>query len=484
MMEKIEIRKISITRLDTDAIVNAANEGLRAGGGVCGAIFNEAGHSRLQKACDEIGHCDTGSAVITPGFDLKAEYIIHAVGPVWRGGTYNEEKLLYSAYRESLKLAVKAGCRSVAFPLISAGIFGYPIKEAWETAVAACRDYLEQYPDAGLSIIFAVLDDEILKTGQGVLETASESGTPAVKKSDWKALDMPEENAKFILYRPFSDQQMNTLRKGHIPEAMEDKWFWYMEGETLSAHRSWTGYCIYRMEFKPDNKHFVTVNMNTEQTGFGSMEEAAKGLNDLLNWWVQDHYDYYSEWLSETVQGLEKAGKLKEKLKINGNEYDAYYFHKPDGSNGYLSNWFMSAFELEGIRFTSAEQYIMYRKCLLFGDKDAAAAVLAADDPGVQQKIGRKAAGYIEPVWSGARQVIAIQGLYAKFSQNADLKEMLLNTGDAYLVECAVTDTAWACGISIDDDRKCDAANWKGSNILGSALMEVRRLIREGLSVS
>ena len=93
-MNSIGIIKTGITELDTDAIVNAANEGLWAGSGVCGAVFAAAGHFKLQAACSEIGHCDTGSAVITPGFGLKAKYIIHAVGPVWRGGSRNEPQLL------------------------------------------------------------------------------------------------------------------------------------------------------------------------------------------------------------------------------------------------------------------------------------------------------------------------------------------------------------------------------------------------------
>ncbi len=166
----IEIRKISITDLDTDAIVNAANEELWAGGGVCGAIFRAAGMRELQDACNRIGHCDTGSAVITPGFRLKARYIIHAVGPVWRGGSHNEQKLLYSAYRRSLELAVENGCRSIGFPLISAGIFGYPLEEAWQTALQACRDF--EVGGAEIEIIFAVLDDHILKVGQRMLGKA------------------------------------------------------------------------------------------------------------------------------------------------------------------------------------------------------------------------------------------------------------------------------------------------------------------------
>lgn len=174
-MSSIEIRKISITELDTDAIVNAANEGLWAGGGVCGAIFRAAGYDRLQDACDAIGHCDTGSAVITPGFNLKARYIIHAVGPRWSGGKHREPELLYSAYNKSLELALENGCRSIGFPLISAGIFGYPLQGAWQTAVRACGDFLDQLTDQSLDIIFAVLSDEIIEAGRAALRASGAS---------------------------------------------------------------------------------------------------------------------------------------------------------------------------------------------------------------------------------------------------------------------------------------------------------------------
>lgn len=168
-MSSIEIRKISITDLDTDAVVNAANSALLAGGGVCGAIFRAAGYERLQDACDEIGHCDVGSAVITAGFRLKAKYIIHAVGPRWTDGRHNEPQLLYSAYRTSLKVAQENGCHSVGFPLISAGIFGYPLEGAWTQAVSACRDYLNENRDYHMDIVFAVLDDNIKQAGESAL---------------------------------------------------------------------------------------------------------------------------------------------------------------------------------------------------------------------------------------------------------------------------------------------------------------------------
>ena len=168
-MNSIKIQKIGISDLNTDVIVNAANEDLQAGSGVCGAIFRAAGHYKLQAACDAIGHCDTGSAVITSGFDLKAKYIIHAVGPVWSGGHNKEPQMLYGAYRRSLELAMENGCHSIGFPLISAGIFGYPKDKAWRKAIQACNDFFQKNPDADLHVVFAVLDDNILALGQETL---------------------------------------------------------------------------------------------------------------------------------------------------------------------------------------------------------------------------------------------------------------------------------------------------------------------------
>ena len=140
-MSSIKIQKISITELDTDAIVNAANSGLMMGSGVCGAIFRAAGAVKLQAACWKIGHCKTGGAVITPGFNLKARNVIHAVGPVWHGGHKGEPEDLYNAYKSSLTVAKDNDLHSIAFPLISAGIYGYPLDQAWERALTACSDY-------------------------------------------------------------------------------------------------------------------------------------------------------------------------------------------------------------------------------------------------------------------------------------------------------------------------------------------------------
>ena len=349
-MGNISVVRSDITLLETDAIVNAANNHLSAGGGVCGAIFSAAGYSELKAACDEIGFCNTGSAVVTPAFSLNAKYIVHAVGPIWRGGDQDEEKLLYSAYYSSLTAAAEKGCRSIAFPLVSAGIYGYPSEEAWRIALTACRDFTE---NTDMDVRFAVLSDEQFSMG-----------------------------------------------------------------------------------------------------------------NSLL-----------SELLPRKNSGTQTAAEM-DRLRIGNTETDAIFFYRVGDAYGAFSNWSPTPFTVDGVSFSTAEQYIMYRKCLTFGDTVTAEKLLSSDSPKEQKALGREAAGYIDSVWAGIRQTVAIRGLYAKFSQDAELKRLLLGTGDAVLVECTSNDRIWACGLDKDDDDRLSADRWKGQNILGFALMEVRNMLR------
>jgi O-acetyl-ADP-ribose deacetylase len=160
----LEAAQGDITREAVDAIVNAANSGLARGGGVCGAIFSAAG-PELDGACAELGGCPTGDAKATPGFRLPARWIIHAVGPVWRGGDNGEPDQLASAYRRSLAVADEIGARSVAFPAISTGIYGYPLDAATTIAVRTCRG-----ADTNVDLIrFVAFDDRTLAAYQRVL---------------------------------------------------------------------------------------------------------------------------------------------------------------------------------------------------------------------------------------------------------------------------------------------------------------------------
>ena len=145
MPERIAVFDGDITALELDAIVNAANERLAPGAGVCGAIHRAAGPG-LAKACAAIGHCPTGEARLTPGFDLLARYVIHTVGPVWHGGMEGEAELLAGCYRNSLRLAADSDLHSIAFPALSTGIYGYPLEAASRIAVETVRAELERLP--------------------------------------------------------------------------------------------------------------------------------------------------------------------------------------------------------------------------------------------------------------------------------------------------------------------------------------------------
>ena len=154
---RIEIIAGDITRLDLDAIVNAANEALAPGGGVCGAIHRAAG-PELAAACAATGQCPTGEARITPGFALKARHVIHAVGPVWHGGEAGEADLLAACYRNALQLAADHDLRSIAFPAISTGIYGYPPDDAAAVAVTAVKAFLDGGPGSVQRVVFCVFD--------------------------------------------------------------------------------------------------------------------------------------------------------------------------------------------------------------------------------------------------------------------------------------------------------------------------------------
>lgn len=334
-MSSIEIKKIGITEVEADCIVNAANSGLWEGGGICGAIFREAGSRKLQAACDAIGGCEEGGAVITPGFRLKAKYIIHAVGPRWNGGKSGEEKKLYSCYQAAMRLAEEKGCRTIAFPLISSGIFGYPKGEAWKVAIRSIRDYQIAHSNYQLDVIFAVLSDDMKSMGNQVL--------------------------------------------------------------SVSMHKD-----------------------------------------------------------------------------VEPKFYDIVRFHKIDEENGYLSNWYMRDFEIDGKTYCCVEQYMMEQKALLFADLEIAEQIMQTRNQQKMQDLGRAVRNFESVVWDGRKQLIVYTGILAKFEQNPDLFDRLAATGSATLVECSRSDKIWGIGMGMDDPDAANPAKWKGKNLLGFTLVAAR----------
>ncbi|WP_312651748.1 macro domain-containing protein [Proteiniclasticum sp.] len=205
-----------ITVMDVDAVVNAANTSLSMGGGVCGAIFLAAGPRELQKECDEIMQCPVGQAVITDGYQLKARKIIHAVGPIWQGGGNHEEELLRSAYVSALKLAREEDLESIAFPLISSGVYGYPKDEAQKVAVEAITGFLQ---DEDLTVYLVIYDHNYFKI--------SEEKRSALKEYIRKYHQ--EENRRG---RKLSDNLMN-LERLEIPVLSVDESPQYMKHSSL-----------------------------------------------------------------------------------------------------------------------------------------------------------------------------------------------------------------------------------------------------------
>ena len=158
MKNSTEIIQGDITRLQVDAIVNAANKSLLGGGGVDGAIHQAAGPGLVEE-CRKLNGCETGNAKITGGHNLQASFVIHAVGPVWQGGKKEEENLLSSCYKRSLEIAVENHLKSIAFPNISTGIYGFPKEKAAGIAISTITSFLNQHPEIE-KVIFAVFDEE------------------------------------------------------------------------------------------------------------------------------------------------------------------------------------------------------------------------------------------------------------------------------------------------------------------------------------
>lgn len=298
------------------------------------------------------------------------------------------------------------------------------------------------------------------------------------RRGDLRTEEMPKQRATFSFERQFSADEITKLGYGHITNGMDDKWFWFFEDGRMYVYRSWTGCCIYIVSFDFETGiHSVEVNRDPAQYGNTDIDFDIEMLNMLLDMDDILPEKPKSEWFEEDIAAVKRSTRVSE-LISGGERLEAIYFHKPGEPNGFLSNWYPSELVIDGVQYSSAGQYIMYRKCLILGEPELAQKVMETDNPSEQQKIARNA-GCSKVLWDGMRQAVTMRALLAKFGQNEELRTKLLRTLDAYLVECAQSDKVWACGVSLYNDDRKDMSKWKGKNILGFTLMEVRNILRE-----
>lgn len=220
-----KIIRNDITKMNTDAIVNAANAALAPGGGVCGAIFSAAGFDALKAECDAIGGCKTGNAVITKGYNLPAKYIIHTVGPIYTDGNRKEAAQLYSCYKSSLKLAKKRGLESIAFPLVSSGIYGYPKNEALQIATNAIVDFLAKND---MEIYLVVYDKNAFEVSTGLFSDVKAyiDETMVHEESLSQRMRQAETSQRFLSeqeHKEFREQlkDYERLNTGALPDMSE-----------------------------------------------------------------------------------------------------------------------------------------------------------------------------------------------------------------------------------------------------------------------
>ena len=153
-------------------------------------------------------------------------------------------------------------------------------------------------------------------------------------------------------------------------------------------------------------------------------------------------------------------------------------FHNPEEENGFLSNWYLSDFKVNEVKYSSMEQFMTYKKAIRFQDIEKAQQILSTNDVALIKEYGRQVKGYNDSIWCGIRQMVVYQGLLAKFSQNNILCNKLLQTQNDILAECAVKDRVWGIGLSMKDPERLDLAKWRGQNLLGYTLMMVREELR------
>ena len=260
-----KIVRNDITKMEVDAVVNAANPQLKMGGGVCGAIFMAAGPEELQRECDRIGGCEVGQAVITGAGRLPAKHIIHTVGPIWRGGGHGEAKLLRDSYINSLELAVKHKCKSIAFPLISSGIYGYPKDQALHIAISSIGEFLMKND---IDVYLVVFDRSSYKLSEKLFSAIE-------RYIDDNYVDARLDTERFRRLSHYEVQRIREFSDYRAASGSAD------QDETRPADQDETGSAD-QIPYEPDDQEEECRLYKAEAPMFAPVQKGKRSLEDVI----------------------------------------------------------------------------------------------------------------------------------------------------------------------------------------------------------
>ena len=286
--------------------------------------------------------------------------------------------------------------------------------------------------------------------------------------TDWNTLPMPRERTEIELRLPVTAEELDVLARGHVPEAMEDHWFMYFDGESLCFHRSWTGTCIYRIHVRhtDDGYELASTTVNRDPGQYSATSDTYDALVATALVGEALGKDMHSTW--------ERAFKVDEQPDQAHPIPQTIGFWSADGVLGCCSNWHPSGFDFLGTTFPTAEHWIMWQKAQAMGDLSSAEAILAAQTPKHAKELGKGVKPYDDLLWRNVREQLAFVGVREKFLQNRGAARELLATGNAVLAEASPYDGIWGVGIAATDHGFTHMTGWRGDNLLGRICMRVR----------
>nr|WP_081674424.1 macro domain-containing protein [Butyrivibrio sp. VCD2006] len=413
-----------------DAIINPANNSLLGGGGLDGIIHRAAG-PQLKTECRTLNGCETGDSKLTLGYNLPCDYIIHSVGPVWMGGMAGEEELLTSCYLSALKIAAEKGIKKIAFPSISTGEYGYPLDKASKVALSTITTFLNDHPDSFDDICFVVQDRLSFDAYSAAIKDAAPAKPETKKKTTKKTkADFSESEA---------ESPSETDEEPEVSEKKPKKKSKAAEAPELP-----------KPVIPPTFSH-------------------------------APYNKYHIDWLIEEV------------ANDKPHTYVCFWMAEKNSEYCQLSLWFKGdPIFINGRRYTTASQYIMSEKALLFGDVDTYKKIMNEEDPALCEKLGMQVKNFDEVIWKKCCREIIFNANVGKFLSDKNFSDALKSTGDSVIVEASPTDDIYGAGLAKDDIISQDGTlitppqNWhvEGSdfqarNELGFVLMAVRDYFKQ-----